>query len=129
MEADLQTLDRSGQFGRLLAVLEKVERDTYSDNETREPAAMRMLSVFSRRPMHTAAEIEKQLERAYFPRLRPVMRHYYKALIGEIMERICTGDQAEWDKPLGETYLVGYYLQRKKLYTKKENSVENEEEQ
>ena len=33
--------------------------------------------------------------------------------------------EEEWNKPLKETYLMGYYLQRKQLYTKKE---QNEQE-
>lgn len=36
--------------------------------------------------------------------------------------------EEEWGKPLGETYLMGYYLQRKQLYTSKKNVEYNEEE-
>lgn len=111
--------DRSYQFGRLLAVLEKAERDTYDDDEKREPNAIRLQSLFCRRPMATAANIEEGLERAYFPRLKPGSRMFYKKLIGEILEEINRFPQEEWNRPLGETYLMGYYLQRQALYTKK----------
>lgn len=70
--------DRSYQFGRLLAVMEKVERDTYTDNENREPNAIRQMSVFCRRPMHVAANLEKQLEQAYLPRLRREAAYFTK---------------------------------------------------
>lgn len=46
MSLDKEKKDRSYQFGRLLAVMEKVERDTYTD-EGREPNAIRMQSVFA----------------------------------------------------------------------------------
>ena len=116
--------DISYQFGRLLAVLEKVERDTYDKEETREPNAIRLQSAYCKRPMHTAKIIETQLERAYFPRLRPSARGFYKGLIAEIMERIAEHSNTEWNQPLGDTYLVGYYLQRKELYTSREEKKE-----
>ena len=116
--------DISYQFGRLLAVLEKVERDTYDKEETREPNAIRLQSVYCKRPMHTAKIIETQLERAYFPRLRPSACGFYKGLIAEIMERIAEHSNTEWNQPLGDTYLVGYYLQRKELYTSREEKKE-----
>lgn len=120
--------DRSYQFGRLLAVYEKVERDTYSDAESREPNAIRLQSAFCRRPMHMAAEMEKQLERAYFPRLSVGSRHYYKKIISQIMEMIATSDEKQWNAPLGDTYLLGYYLQRNSFFTKKMANITEEEE-
>ena len=129
MEFDPNKNDISFQFGRLLAVLEKVERDTYDSDETREPNAIRLQSIYCQRPLHTAGMIEKQLERAYFPRLpKPAFRAYYKNLIGEILDEIYAFDEKLWNAPLKETYLMGYYLQRKELYTKKEKSEENKEE-
>lgn len=130
MELNADKEDRSFQFGRLLAVLEKVERDTYDNSEAREPNAIRMQAVFCRRPLYAADIIEKQLERAYFPRLeKPSYRSYYKNLIGEIMEKIYAYPKDQWNAPLGETYLMGYYLQRRELYTKKDKNTRNEEEQ
>ena len=129
MEFDPNKSDISFQFGRLLAVLEKVERDTYDSDETREPNAIRLQSIYCQRPLHTADIIERQLERAYFPRLtKPAFRAYYKNLIGEIMQKIYAYPKEEWNARLKETYLMGYYLQRKELYTKKEKSEENKEE-
>lgn len=56
----------------------KVERDTYTDNENREPNAIRQMTIFCRRPMYVTANLEKQLEQAYLPRLRPRSRVFYK---------------------------------------------------
>ena len=118
--------DRSYQFGRLLAVLEKVERDTYQNEEDREPNAIRQQSVFCQRPLYVANMIEQQLERAYFPRLKPNSRMFYKKLIGQIMEQISHFPEEQWNQPLRETYLMGYYLQRNDLYTSK--NTDNMEE-
>lgn len=109
--------DRSYQFGRLLAVLEKAERDTYRGDESRDPNAIRLQSVFYRRPLYAANIIENQLERAYFPRLSVGSRMFYKKLIGQIMEQIAQFPEEEWNQPLREPYLMGYYLQRNALYT------------
>lgn len=125
MELESNKADRSYQYGRLMAILEKVERDTYDRGEGREPTALRLQSIFCRRPLAAAARIEGQLERAYFPRLNGASRVYYKNLIGEVMQQIHAFPEEEWNKPLKETYLMGYYLQRKQLYTKKE---QNEQE-
>lgn len=130
MALDQERKDRSYQFGRLLAVLEKVERDTYDKNEDREPNAIRLQSVYCQRPRQTANTIESQLERAYFPRLKPGTRIYYKNLIGEIVEKIDTFPEHEQNKALGDTYLIGYYLQRNELYkSRKQKEDANEEEE
>ena len=128
MALEPEKKDRSYQFGRLLAVMEKVERDTY-DNDTREPNAIRMQSIFCQRPIYAAGNLEKQLERAYFPRLKPGIRIWYKNLMGQIMDIISTFPQEDWNKPLEDSYLMGYYLQRSALYTKKTNNEMEENEQ
>lgn len=128
MALEPEKKDRSYQFGRLLAVMEKVERDTY-DSDTREPNAIRMQSVFCQRPMYAAGNLEKQLERAYFPRLKPGIRIWYKNLMGQIMDIISAFPQEDWNKPLEDSYLMGYYLQRSALYTKKTDNEMEENKQ
>ncbi|MBR4236256.1 MAG: type I-C CRISPR-associated protein Cas8c/Csd1 [Clostridia bacterium] len=120
--------DRSYQFGRLLAVLEKIEADTYDKSETRETNAIRLQSVFVRRPGYAAKIIMDQLKNGYYPRLKPGQRVFYDRLIGEIMEQLSQFPGEEYNKSLSETYLPGYYLQKNALYTKKELSDSNEEE-
>lgn len=112
--------DRSYQFGRLLAIFEKIETDTYGEDESgREPNAMRLQSVYCNQPLHYSFELEKQMERAYFPRLSSGSQIFYKNLMGEIMDKIHSLPESEWNRPLGDTYLLGYYLQRKELYSKR----------
>ena len=129
MTLEEERADRSYQFGRLLAVLEKAERDTYDKDETREPNAVRLQSVYSRRPLYTFKLIEEQLHRAYFPKLKPGTRNFYKNLISEIISRLPDCTEQELNQPLKDTYLLGYYLQRKALYTAKENKEAKKEEE
>ena len=120
--------DRSYQFGRLLAVLEKAERDTYDSDEKREPNAVRMQSVFVQRPGYAAKIILDQIKNAYYPRLSVGSRMFYERLIGEIMQVISEFGDENYNKPLKETYVMGYYLQKNALYTKKNNDKNREEE-
>ena len=128
MELNADKHDISYQYGRLLAVFEKVELSTYTQEEQqRETTAIRMQNVFCQRPMYATSLIEKQLERAYFPKMNIGSRSYFKNIIGEIMNNINSYPDTEWNKPLKETYVIGYYLQRKEFYTKK-NKEENVDE-
>lgn len=119
--------DRSYQWGRMLAVMEKIERDTYDADEKREPNAIRMQSVFVQRPGYTTKLIMDQLKTAYYPRLRVNQRVFFDRLIGEIMEQLSQFGAADYGKPLTESYLPGYYLQKNAFYMKK-SSEEAEEE-
>lgn len=123
MELEVEKKDRSYQFGRLLAVYEKIERDVLQEQEIgdeRETNAIRCQSVFCNRPMHYAFELEKQMERAYFPKLKEKKKFFYKNLIGQILAVINNNfSEKEWDRPLKDSYLMGYYLQRRDFYKKK----------
>lgn len=126
MDLDKDRLDRSYQFGRLLAVYEKIERDTYDAQDgKRDPNAMRIQSVYCNQPLHYACELDRQMVRAYFPRLSTGAQIYYKNLIEEIMAVIYQFPEKSWNQPLGDTYLIGYYLQRMNLYTKKASEEED----
>lgn len=119
--------DRSYQWGRLLAVMEKIERDTYDADEKRETNAIRMQSVFVQRPGYAAKIVMEQLKTAYYPHLGVGQRRYYDRLVGEIMEMLSRFDAADYNKPLTESYLPGYYLQKNAFYTKKPNEETEEE--
>ena len=70
---------------------------------------------------------QKPLKSAYYPRLKPGQRVYYEKLIGEIMQVISeTGDES-YNKPLDETYIMGYYLQKNLFYMKKAEAKEEVE--
>ena len=128
MALEPEKKDISYQYGRLLAVFEKIERDTYDSSEQREPNAIRMQSVFTKRPRYASRIIWEQLKKAYYPRLRPASRAFYDRLIGQIIEQISTCPQAEPESALKDTYLFGYYLQRSALYTSVKTETSQEEE-
>ena len=120
--------DRSYQFGRLLAIMEKIEKDTFGADENRETNAIRAQSFYVRRPQTAFAQLMTQLKTGYYPRLSPGTRAYYEKLIEGAVSIISEYSDEEIDKPLKETYLLGYYLQKNMLYTKKDKKYLNEEE-
>jgi len=107
--------DRSYQYGRLLAIMEKIENDTYSDSEDRTPNALRKQMYFVQRPATASANILSHLRTAYYPRLSKGSRTFYDRIISEIFNILSEFDDVENNKPLKETYLMGYYLQKYKL--------------
>jgi len=119
--------NRSYQYGRLLAVLEKMERDTYDDSEKREPNAIRMQPVFVQRPQYAAAQIWSQVRKGYLPKLKPYDRVKYEKLIGKIMDRLSNYPDSALKKPLEDTYMLGYYLQRNELYQKTKTTTQKED--
>lgn len=120
MALEPEKKDISYQYGRLLAVFEKIERDTYDSDEKREPNAIRMQSVFAKRPQHASRLIWEQLKKAYYPRLNPSSRAFYDRLISQIIEQISSCPNAAHEGALKDSYLFGYYLQRSALYTSKD---------
>lgn len=127
MALETDKKDRSYQYGRLLAVMEMVERETYDEDEKREPNAMRLQSVFCQRPLYVANNIQKQLDQAYFRHLEPGRRNWYKSIISQIMGIISEESEDRWNAPLDATYLMGYYLQRSVLDTKNTKDTEENE--
>lgn len=126
MALDPEKKDRSYQFGRMLAVMEKVERDAFDKTEEREPNAIRMYAVFCQRPMYAAGILEKQLEQAYFPRLKRWVREWYKSILSQIIEMISQEPEESRGLPLEDSFLLGYYLQRNALYTKRDRDTEGD---
>ena len=126
MSLEKDRKDRSYQYGRLLAVLEKAEKDTYGSGESRETNAIRSISMFIQKPLHTTSMLIEQLKRSYFSKLTPAARAYYDKLIGEILENI--SEMEENNASLKETYVLGYYLQKNSLYTKNNTTPIDEEE-
>ena len=53
---------------------------------------------------------------------------FYKKLMGEIMENISQFPEEQWNQPLRETYLMGYYLQRNALYASKNHDDMEEQD-
>lgn len=117
MKLDKSNNDRSYLFGRLLAVYEKIERNTFGKEEKREPNAIRMQSAYVQHPMY----VRKILENAIIPymsHLGPGSRTFFKDIIEEITLLFKDDDINNMNKSLDDTYLLGYYLQRAELKDK-----------
>lgn len=130
MNLDKNNCDRSYLFGRLLAVMEKVEWDTYDaeERERRETNAIRLQSAYCAKPFMMMKTIHEKLN-PYFAKLKPKpgLEIKYRNLIGEIIEKIADIDKSLLNKPLEPTYLLGYYLQRNDLYTSQKDKNEEAE--
>ena len=124
MSWELDKKDRSFQFGRLLAVLERVEADYYATSgEERQTNAIKALSVFRQRPFHTYEQLNRHLQQAYLPRVKGWQRLRYERCLGEIMEIIRSFPENQLDQPLQDVYLMGYDCQRNAFF-KKTNTEE-----
>ena len=133
MEWTLDRQDRSFQFGRLLAVMEKVEADYYyktskDAKDTRQTNAIKSLNAFKQTPWNVFERINVHLENAYFPRLTPSQRNYYRKVMNEIVILLSVYSKEELNKPLDPFYLIGYELQRNDFFKHIESTNNNEEE-
>lgn len=116
MALEPEKQDRSYQFGRLLAVLEKIERDTFDKDENRETNAVRRMNAFTQKPFQTAAQLITHLKSAYYPQLEAWERIKFDRILGQIMEILSCFPENEQNRPLRESYLMGYYLQKNEMY-------------
>ena len=108
----------------MLAVLEKIEQDTYDEKDaTRETNAIRLQQRFVQKPLETSEQIIRKLKQAYYRKLNKSSITYYEKLIEEILCVVSECEGTELDKSLDEMYLIGYYLQKQDFY-KKNNSSE-----
>ena len=125
MELEPDKKDRSYQYGRLLAAFEKLEKDTYEEGQERETNALRLQSMFVKRPLQTAAAISEKLNIAYMKKLSKGSRIYYETLIQEIFSNISGLPDGDKDTPLSGTYILGYNLQKNEFYKKNKQPANN----
>ena len=123
-------MDRSYQFGRLMAIFEQIERAVSYKNglEHKTSYTIRHQNAFRNKPLTTTEDIHRHLRDAYLPRLSTRSQDYYQNLIGEVIEMLSHFPEADMDLKLSETYLLGYYLQRSDMMPKKQHKDEQEEE-
>lgn len=125
MALEKEKKNRSYQYGRLLAVLEKIEQDTYDKKETmRETNAIQLQQRFVQKPLETSEQIVRKLKQAYYRKLKKSAIAYYEKLIEEILCVISECEELELEKSLDEMYLIGYYLQKQDFYKKTNDSTD-----
>lgn len=127
MALDKNCSDRSYLFGRLLAIADAIENNTYTDEDRRETNAIRMQKAFTLRPMTTWSALWDKL-RPYNKRLaqsKPGLYRYYHSVIDDILNRLSPFDPT-LNQKLNDIYLLGYSHQRA-YRTEKSDSQETEE--
>ena len=121
--------DRSFQYGRLLAVMERGEADYYNKTqESRQTNAIKFMSEYRQRPWFVFERVNRQLHQAYISRIDPWQANRYERLVGEIIAILGEFPEDELNRPLDDVYLMGYELQRNAFFTKKETSDQETEE-
>lgn len=129
MAWELDKKDRSFQYGRLLAVMDRAERDYYyKTQESRQTNAIKFMSEFRQRPFFVYERINRHLYQAYLNRIEPWQANRYERLCDEIIRIIREFPEEELNKPLSELYLMGYDLQRNAFFIKNETNEADEEE-
>lgn len=127
MALDYENTDRDYLFGRLLAVLEQAEYSTFAKGEARDTNAIRLQSAFVNHPMSTWRNLEDKLN-PYFRKMSSSSERDFKDVIGEITGKLSAYTPEQLNRPLGEMYLIGYYLQRMQ-YQNSKNEKQGQEEQ
>ncbi len=125
----LDKKNRSFQYGRLLAAMERLEEDYYSKTqEGRQTNAIKYMSEFKRRPFTVFERVNQHLQLAYLGRVEPWQAARYKRLVGEIIGILREFPEEELNRPLEDIYLMGYELQRNAFFTKNQTDDNTEEE-
>ena len=131
MGLNKECTNRSYLFGRLLAVAEAVEKETYRKGEARVTNAMRMQLRYSEMPYDTWKILEHALN-PYYSRLTSKSdeyfrnEDYFKKIVEEILDKLIPDDEEpnetkvqELNQKLDALYLLGYYNQRAEIYRPK----------
>ena len=121
--------DRNYLFGRLLAILERIERiadinkKSSSDSKGPEPMVIKKHLQYIFRPMDTVNEVILNLDRNVFTKLSQKNRAYFRNLISDVLAALneCGEDL---NKPLDPSHLVGYSLQKTDMSRKKTDEDE-----
>ena len=129
MAWELDKKDRSFQYGRLLAVMDRAEQDYYNKTEeSRQTNAIKFMSEFRQRPFYVYERVNRHLHQAYLNRMEPWQANRYERLTGEIIGIIQEFPEEDLNKPLSDLYLMGYELQRNAFFAKNETNKTEEEE-
>lgn len=130
MTLDLDNTEINYLMGRLLAVYEKAELDTYTKEElkSRIPNAVRYQNKYVQRPAATLIVLKNKI----VPYLNKLKRKKnglyikYQKIFQEIFEKI-DGREAKLTGKLSDSYILGYYHQKESFYQKQEEDAEKPE--
>lgn len=123
-----QRRDRDYLYGRLLAVVDKIELQArYKQGNAKDNAratnAIRYMTIFSQRPFSTWNRLFTQELNPYIQQLKGASWHLNQ--IGEIKDLFNEGE-FESDSPLSGKYLLGFFAQRQALRQKQVKNSDDE---
>lgn len=127
---NMEVQSRSYLFGRLLAVFDLLERATFSIEENgRETNAYKFWSRYCEMPMKTAAMIREKLN-PYIKKLNVNHPNYLRRYEMEMAEIFIGLERYIEDKNdrLDEDFVLGYYAERSKFFSKRDADVEKNSE-
>ena len=123
--------DRGYLYGRLLAIYDKMEKDTFDKGTNRPTNAAKMRARYAERPVATVAHLDEQARTLWLPGNKCRVR--YEKELQEITGMIETHYGIK-EKPLPPTYFFGYYAEMRDLWSREEketvttNNTASEEE-
>lgn len=116
MALDATKKNRSYQFGRVAALFNQIERETFSKKENkRETTAIRLLEQFRNRPAETVSRIWGKVQAVYLPKLTPMQRIYYSQQYDMAMDIIAEFGDEEYNKPVDYFFTLGFSQQREEI--------------
>lgn len=121
---DVNNNDRSYLFGRLLAIADYIEKRIIKD-ESRETNAIRLMSVFKKRPLYAWNILEERLL-PYWKKHSQGFCIVYQNMVSDIVDRLQAYDGI--DRPLEDTFILGFRSQQNALYTKNNNTEKENKE-
>ena len=129
-----QEKERAELFGRLLAIMDAIERKaTYSSEQEntnkRLTNAKKLWNAYTRRPMTTFERLNQKMKQAYEGRLTGRTASFMEDEITKMVNRL-NEINGFTNKPLREEYLLGYCAQREKMkWGNEENNGKEENEE
>lgn len=133
MDLNKESTDRSYLFGRILAVADAIEQKVLhqkgiDSDKNRVTNAIRLWSAYVNHPMTTWQEL-KTLLLPYELQLSAGYKVFYQKLLEEIVSKFDESDMGNLTKSnraLEPQYLLGFYLQRRELYTSQRDDATTE---
>ena len=125
MYVDEQNTSRDYLFGRLLALAEKIERDTFkTDAGKRVTNAERYIGKFATAPAATWATLFLKLKSAYLPQYDIGLRKYLEDKLIAVMNKFENYEINDNGK-LSTMFLAGYTHERISAYEKTDKNRED----
>ena len=125
MGLDRNCTDRSYLYGRLAAVADKMEADTFERGEVRQTNAKRYMSAMLSAPFKTWAYLEERVLPYTAKIIKQSPQYYmrYEKELGEIHALFNMEDYASNDG-LDAKFFMGFYCQKQDFYKKANKETE-----